>query len=171
MVFAKTKLVISENVLSPGTPRLTLEYKGPNPQSVYYEARKLIPLIFRIAEDELQEAEFFWDRSKAEERFSIKLNITKDLDEFTYFSVSIAIAGFAKPSKEFGKEGAVTIEMSGEIHTEYPQDTALQRLLGGLFLRRVYAGRRKEHKSRVRDLILQFHEQLKSFLNLLPKRG
>jgi hypothetical protein len=171
MVFAKRKLIVWEDVLAPGPPTLTLEYRGPNPQNIYEEVRRLMLLIFKAAEDDLQEREFFWDRSRAEERFKVRLELTKDLDEFTFLSVSVDISGFAKPSEEFGKEGAATVQIYGRINAEYPQDTTLQKVFGSFFIHRTFKRRREEYRVVARERIHQFHDQLRSFLNLLPKRG
>jgi hypothetical protein len=172
-VFARRKLIIVEDVLAPYgiTPILTLEYKGPNPQLIYHEIRKLVQLIFKAEEEELQEKELFWDRTRAEERFKINFELIKDLDIYTYLRLQIALTGFSKPSKEFGREGAATIEIRGRVHAEYPQDTIGQRLFGTFYIKWRHERKRREYIESCRTAIQQLHRELRSFLNLLPRRG
>jgi hypothetical protein len=174
-VFARTKLVIHDDCLVPPEPSfITLNYSGPNPQKIYPYIKKLMLTIFKADEKDLQEREFFWDRSKAEEKFKVKFDLIKDLDTFSFMEVEVSLEGNVKPSKEFGKEGEVKLKIEAWIRTEYPQDTIWQRsLLYEMFRvfyhKVIYEETRKRYKEECKELVGRFATELKSFLNLLPK--
>lgn len=163
------KLQLSDNLLD--VPSLSLHYAGPNPQHAYEEVKRLLPLIFKVPAERVQEREFSWDRSRAEEKFKMSLELRKDLDPFSFASIKVKLSGFAKPSEEFGKEGEVEVELSGSLCTEFPQDTSIQRLLGMFFLFRMHERRLKRYKAELGKQLHQLYEQLRAFFNLLPKRG
>jgi hypothetical protein len=179
-IFARTKLVIHDDCLvPPGGPAvhpsfIDLEYKGPNPQNIYPEIKKLLLKIFRVDEKDLQEREFSWDRSKEEEKFKVRLDLIKDFDSFSFMEVETSLSGTARPSKAFGKEGEVKIRIDAWVRTEYPQDTIWQRslfyeLFRTLWHKLIYEDTRKKYLSKCRELVTMFATELKSFLNILPK--
>lgn len=174
-VFARTKLMIHEDCLAPpGAPFVIINYSGPNPQNIYPQIKKLFGTIFKAAESELQERNFFWDRSGAVEKFGVTFDMIRDLDAFSFMQIIVDLSGEAKPSKEFGKEGSATIRIDGRIRTEYPQDTLWQRsLLYEMFRvfyhRVIYEEKRRKYKEQCREMISGFQTHLKSFLNILPK--
>ena len=180
-IFARTKLVIHDDCLSPapgspypGLPFVTLNYRGPNPQKIYHKIKELFVTIWKIDPHELQERDFKWDISKGEEKFSVTFDMVKDLDRFSFIQVVVSLKGNARPSKEFGKEGSATIKVEGKLRTEYPQDTFWQRNIlyemVRIFLHRVfYEEKRKKYKEECRANLIRFLEELKSFLNMLPK--
>jgi hypothetical protein len=82
--------------------------------------------------------------------------------------------GEAKHSRQFGKEGSAEIEIESVLRTEYPQDTVWQRSLlyeifRVLYHRMIYEERRKKYLRQCKEETLRMHDELKSFLNLLPK--
>ncbi len=174
-VFARTKLMIHEDCLAPpGAPFITMSYAGPNPQNIYTEMKKLFATIFNAEERELQERDFSWDKSSPNEKFSVKFELIRDMDTFSFMQIIIDLSGETKPSREFGKEGTANIRIEGRLRTEYPQDTIFQRSLiyewfRVFYHRFIYEETRKRFKDQCREMINQFHYQLKSFLNILPK--
>jgi len=173
MVFARTKLVIHDDCLPP-PGKIILSYTGPNPQNLYHQIKKLFSTIFKAEEKDIQEKEISWDRSKAEETFSIKFEMIKGLDNFTNMQINVDLSGSAKPSREFGKEGNVTIKIEAFIRTEYPQDTLWQRSLfyeifRVFYHRVIYKDTREKFKGRCIELVKHFQSELKSFLNLLQR--
>lgn len=182
-IFARTKLIIHEDCLAlpgttspfPGKKTITLEYKGPNPQIAYYQAKKILASITKVPENQIIERDVSWDRSGEEENFSVTFDVIKDMDKFSFIQISVSIKGSAKPSKEFGKEGSLSITIDGILRTEYPQDTLWQRSLiyeifRTFFHKFIYEGTRKKYRDECVSLMLQLHEELKEFLNVLPKR-
>ena len=180
-IFARTKLVIHEDCLGisgspfPGKKFITLEYTGPNPQIAYYQAKKILSQISKIPEGEIIERNFSWDRSGEEEKFSVDFDIIKDMDRFSFIQITVSMKGTIKPSKEFGKEGNLSINIDGILRTEYPQDTLWQRsllyeLFRAFFHKFIYEESRKKYKEECVSLINQIYIELKEFLNVLPKR-
>jgi len=174
-VFARTKLLISDDCLKPpGASALTLRYAGPNPQNIYEKAKEIATTVWALEPGSMQEKEVNWDRTGLGEKFTVKIEITKDLDLFSFMLVRMDIDGSSKPSREFGKEGDVTLKIETIIRTEYPQDTIWQRSIfyefwRVLYHRLIYDEARKKYIYECKESTLRFQEELKSFLNLLPK--
>lgn len=178
-IFARTKLVIHDDCIGripgsalPGRTWITLNYSGPNPQKIYPEVKKLLSSVMKFDEKDIQEKDFFWDRSGPEERFSINIEANEDLDRFSFMHVVVGIKGVARPSEEFGKEGEAEIKIEAHIRTEYPADTLWQRTLFYEFFRMffhkvIYKSTRQRYLERCTALVNQFQEELKKFLNIL----
>jgi hypothetical protein len=180
-IFARTKLIIHEDCLEvsgsplPGKKFMTLEYSGPNPQAAYYQAKKLLAQITKVPENEIIERDFTWRREGEEENFSVTFDVIKDMDRFSFIQISISMKGKIKPSKEFGKEGSLSITIEGVLRTEYPQDTLWQRSLiyemfRTFYHKFIYEDARKKYKQECVDIMNQIYSSLKEFLNVLPRR-
>ncbi len=167
-VLARSKVVIEEPCLR--TPTVSFEYKGPNPQEIYKKIKKLIPVVFKIDEHEIEERNFLWDRSSSEEKFRTTFNFIKEFDQENYAEINIHLEGKARPSKDFGKEGEAKVTVDAKVRTEYPHETLTQRIIFGIYRRMlggVHAKRRAEYRKRCSELVSTFCEELKSFLNIL----
>ena len=180
-IFARTKLIIHEDCLEvsgsplPGKKFMTLEYSGPNPQAAYYQAKKLLAQTTKVPENEIIERDFTWRREGEEENFSVTFDVIKDMDRFSFIQISISMKGKIKPSKEFGKEGSLSINIEGVLRTEYPQDTLWQRSLiyemfRTFYHKFIYEETRKKYKQECVDIMNQVYSSLKEFLNVLPRR-
>lgn len=173
-VFARAKLMIEDDCLTPGVTWLTLNYTGPNPQLLYRKTKELILTIWRSDLNELQEKDFAWDRSGGGEKFNVRFELTKDLDTWSYLRIVVDLNGEARPSKEFGKEGTATVRIDPRLKTEYPQDTIWQRSLfydmfRTFYHKIIYGDLRKKYKEQCRHDSMVLQERLKEFLNLIPK--
>jgi hypothetical protein len=174
-IFARTKITIEDDCLKPpGVPYLTLSYSGPNPQLLYRKVKELILTVWRSDLNELQEKEFAWDRSGGGEKFSVRFELTKDLDTFSYLEIIVSLSGEAVPSKEFGKEGSATIKIDPKVRTEYPQDTLWQRsffyeMFRVFYHRVIYEDARKRYKDQCRADAMLLNDEIKAFLNIIPK--
>jgi len=173
-LFARQKLMISEDCIRPGHPVLQLNYSGPNPQELYKKCKELFFSIWKIHPTDVQEREFNWDRSAGNEKFLVRFEVTKDVDVFSYMIVRVNLSGEAKHSRQFGKEGTAKIEIEPIFRTEYPQDTIFQRsifyeMFRVLWHRVFYEDKRKQYITECRDTTFRFLEEIKSFLNTLPK--
>jgi hypothetical protein len=173
-VFARTKLVIHDDCLIPQAPFATIEYKGPNPQNIYNKIKELLVTVWRVDPGDVQEREFSWDRTSAAEKFKVRFEAVKDLDTFSFFFIRINLSGEAKHSREFGREGSAKIELDVALRTEYPQDTIWQRsliyeMLRMLWHKAIYQSTRLRYLQECRELSERFAEEIKSFLNVLPK--
>jgi hypothetical protein len=172
-IFARAKLLIHDYCLFP-LHRATLEFSGPNPQNAVEQSKKLLFQIWNVVEKEFQEREFKWDRTTAKEDFHLRWEIIKDLDTFSFYHVTIDIDGFAKPSKEFGKEGSVKIVIEPRLRTEYPQETVWQRslpyeLFRVLYHKLVYESQRKKYLEECRIMMTNFNDGIRAFFNILSK--
>jgi len=174
-VFARTKLMIHDDCIAPPGPNyITLDYSGPNPQNIYKKIRELLMSIWKVGVDEIREKEVSWDRTTAAEKFKVKFEVVKDMDTFTFILITVDFEGEAKHSRQFGKEGTAKITMESVLRTEYPQDTLYQRsLLYEMFRtfyhKLIYEDTRKKYLRQCKEETLRMQEELKSFLNLLPK--
>jgi len=180
-IFARTKLVIHEDCLEvsgsplPGKKFLTLEYSGPNPQAAYYQAKKMLSQITKVPENEIIERDFSWKKEGEEESFSVNFDVIKDMDRFSFIQISLSMRGKVRPSKEFGKEGSLSINIDGVLRTEYPQDTLWQRSLiyemfRAFYHKFIYEDTRKKYKEECVNMMNQLYTSLKEFLNVLPRR-
>ena len=172
-IFARAKLTLEEQCLTL-RPRIELRYNGPNPEKAYPKMIDILIKDLGIPRENIQEKEFKFDRSGSEEKFSAAMEVIKDFDKFSYMHLGITMKGSMKPSKEFGKEGEMFVEIEGMVRTEYPQDTVWERsfvneVFRAFYHRVLYNEQRKKWVDQCRDSILQIHEQVKSLFNLLPK--
>ena len=174
-VFARTKLLITDDCMKPpGSPSVSLKYSGPNPENIYEKAKEIATTIWALEPGAIQEKEANWDRTGMGEKFSVKMEITKDLDNFTFLLIKLDIEGESKPSRQFGKEGSASVKIEPIMRTEYPQDTLWQRSIFYEFFRvlyhkTIYEDTRKKWLQECKESTIRFQEELKSFLNLLPK--
>lgn len=173
-IFTRTKLQIHDDCLTPGMPVLSISYNGPNPQNVYKKIKELFMTIWKVEPSEIQEKNISWDRSSASEKFSMGIEVTKDLDRYSYMVISVDLSGDVKPSKQFGKEGFVSIKIKGAVKTEYPQDTTWQRsifyeMFRVFYHKAIYQDIRSKYIQDCNSSLMSFQEEIKSFLNLLPK--
>ncbi len=172
-IFARTKLTIEEGCMLP-SPRVRLDYSGPNPQKIYPKVMEILKTNLKFKPENIQEKEYKWDRSGVPEKFSASLEAFKEFDRFTYAIFWIDVNGSIRPSKEFGKEGEATIVIDGSIRTDYPQDTIWQKSLFyeafRVFWHRVfYQEKRYQFREQCRDIILTLQNSLKEFFNIAPK--
>lgn len=172
-VFARSKLLIEEKCLTY-RPKMTFSYSGPNPQKSYQKIVDILVKDLSIPRGNLQEKGFQWDRSGKHEKFKVAFEVIKDFDKFTYLYLEIDMDGEVKPSKEFGKEGHVSITMQGTVRTEYPQDTAWERsyiyeMFRTFFHKVFYHDKVKRYVAQCRDWMLYIADEMKSFFNLLQK--
>lgn len=168
-IAARRKLVIEEPCLR--VPSLIFTYKGPNPQNIYKEVKKLIPTVFKVDERDIEEREFSWDRTTAEEKFKMTLNFIKEFDPNCYMETVININGSTKPSEEFGREGEATVVVEAKFRVEYPQETLFERSIFYDIYRRIFhRAHQKErtgYKRMCSELMNTFCDELRSYLNIL----
>lgn len=172
-IFARTKLTIEEDCILP-RPKIKLYYTGPNPDKSYSKILEIIHNTMRVEDKDVQEREFKWDRSSVPEKFSATIEVVKDFDKFTYMQLIINLSGSVKPSKEFGREGDVTVEIEGVTRTDYPQDTVWERsflyeIFRTFYHKVFYQDERQKFKENCRDSMVSIQNELKEFFNLLPR--
>ena len=160
MVWARTKLMIEDDLLSP-LPIVRIRFSGQNPERFYKELYNLLLLSFRVHEHSIQEKEFQWSKGETE-KFNIAWEVNKDLDKFSYYFITVRLRG--EMSKNSGK---AEIELEGVLRTEYPQDTLLQKSLLYEVLRMFwhtvfYSSKRTEYAREGRRLMSLFCDHVKA---------
>ena len=159
MVWARTKLMIHEDLLKPRN-RMTLKFSGPNPEKFYHEIPSLIEAVFRVSEHSIQEKKFNWHKGDPE-KFDVSWQITKDLDMYSYYWISVALKGVS--SKGVGN---AEIVIEAGLRTEYPQDTVWQKSIvyefGRMFWHTTFYSKRKNsYMFEGRRLLSRFIHDLK----------
>ncbi|MEM7821296.1 MAG: hypothetical protein QXX38_00540 [Candidatus Aenigmatarchaeota archaeon] len=172
-VFARTKLLMEELCLTL-RPRIDITYSGPNPQKAYEKLLDVLLNVLKVPRENIQEKVFKWERAPEGETFSSGMEVIKNFDKFSYMQLTISIGGFAKPSKEFGKEGRVSIEIEGVVRTEYPQDTTWERsflyeIFRTFYHKVFYKEERRRYVEKCREWMFLIESELKSFFAMLPK--
>jgi len=172
-VFARTKLMMEERCLTY-RPRIEFNFSGPNPQKAYERLLEILIKDLQIPRGNVQEKLFKWDRTKPEESFTAEFEAIKDFDKFSYMFLLIKLSGRVKPSKEFGKEGSVSIVMEGMVRTEYPQDTTWERsflyeMFRTFYHKVFYKDQREKYTQQCRDWMYDIENNMKSFFGILSK--
>jgi hypothetical protein len=98
------------------------------------------------------------------------------MDKNSYLFIQGGLEGTIIPSEEFGKEGRLTVRITGAVRTEYPQDTFWQRSLIYEFFRvmyhkLIYISLWEKYMAECRETMRYFIEEMKAYLNLLQKGG
>lgn len=172
-IFARQKLTIEEDCLLP-SPKIWLTYTGPNPQKGYAKIVELLKTNLKVKPENIQERDFKWDRASVPEKFSGAIEAFRDFDKFSYMLMWVDFSGDARPSKEFGKEGTLKVSLDAVIRTDYPQDTVWEKSLiyeifRSFWHKVFYQERRYIYREECRKLLITFQNELKAFLNILPK--
>ena len=166
MVWAATKLVIWDD-LYPTYRRVSIEFKGRNPELIYKKVRRSLQEIFRIPEGNLQEKTFKWETSEKGSEFKAEWDAIKPLDNFTYIKIEVRLRGFVS-----GGVGRVSITYRPTLVTEYPQDTFWQQNILYEIFRRLwhtifYRKRRNEFYEMALRMASKFEEDIKEFIQSL----
>ncbi len=169
--FARSKLLI-ENQCVTYRPKITFSYSGPNPHKAYKKFLKIVTDDIKVPSQNVMEKYVKWDRSGPEEKFVAAWEIVKDFDKFSYMFLEVDMNGTFKPSKEFEKEGDVSITIAGIVRTEYPQDSMWERsfvyeLLRTFYHKTFYEDNVKRYVSECRDWMLYIQNEMKNFFNML----
>ncbi|MBU3896892.1 MAG: hypothetical protein KJ697_03080 [Nanoarchaeota archaeon] len=164
MVWARTKLVIQDDLINPRT-RMVIDFKGKNPQKFYHEIPKLIATSFRVHSDSIQEKKFLMHKGDPE-KFEADWEIIKDLDKFSYYRILVSMKGASS-----GGHGSAGITIEGLLRTEYPQDTYWQKSLFYEIMRMFwhsffYTSKRQKYLDDGKSLISFFLDDLKNLTRI-----
>ncbi|MFH1105805.1 MAG: hypothetical protein V1731_01170 [Candidatus Aenigmatarchaeota archaeon] len=122
MVIARTKLTLEDPLIRVDPYYIWLNYKGPGPERFYAKLAELIPLIYGVERGQVLERTFNWDTLGDTQKFEVFWEITKPLDRFSYYRMTVEFSGQCTKG-----QGEARIRLFGCIRTEYPQDTLWQR--------------------------------------------
>lgn len=163
MVWARTKLVIYDNLYEPGEKDVLFNYSGPHPEKFYNKIRSMMHNIFNVPKGRIQEMNYSWEKHKDKDKFNIKWRIVKEMDIYTYLRYDIILNGSSE-----NHDGSVSIRQKPRIITEYPQDTLIQQSILYEMARRYwhnifYAKQRQKWMNEGRDMAAEFENTLKEY--------
>ncbi|MFH1432762.1 MAG: hypothetical protein ABIG84_06120 [archaeon] len=163
MVWARTKLVIFDNLYEPGEKDILFNYAGPHPEKFYNKIRSMMHDIFNIPVGRIQEMNYTWETHKNTDKFNIKWRLTKEMDIYTYLRYDIVLVGSTTEG-----EGSASVRLKPRIITEYPQDTLIQQSILYEMVRRFwhdtfYAKQRQKWIELGKDLASEFENTLKEY--------
>ncbi|MEA3343628.1 MAG: hypothetical protein U9Q92_05665 [archaeon] len=163
MVWARTKLVIFDNLYEPGEKDILFNYSGPHPEKFYNKVRAMMHDVFNVPVGRIQEMNYTWETQNNEDKFSIRWRTVKEMDIYTYLRYDVILTGTSANG-----EGPVSIRLKPRIVTEYPQDTLIQQSILYEMARRFwhnmfYAKQRQKWMEMGRDLASEFENTLKEY--------
>ena len=107
--------------------KLTLNYSGPNPFSIYHKMRDIIMSVVLVKKEHIWERDFRWDDLGEPKGFYIRLYINKAMDAKTKILFELIFQG--KQPSDKSKPGSLVMTISARIFTDYTLDTAFQQSL------------------------------------------
>ena len=164
MVFARTKLLIQDDLMRP-RPVFRINYSGPNPTKLYKEIPEILAGVFKAHVGQVQEKNISWSKGDPE-KFRVLWELDKDIDRFSYYMIELELEG----SESKGVGSAKLSLKDGILRTEYPQDTVWERSLLYELLRIVwskmfYWGKRERYIRDGRRMIAEFIEEVKKVMH------
>lgn len=119
MVFARTKLLVEEDVYKPFDV-VRWDFPVKDTKRFYESFKDVVLDSFSVDEKQVQEVSFNWDKAN---NYKVSWLITKEFDDLSYGYTRVKLA--AKTSED--GSGMITIEVNPVVRTEYPQDTVWQK--------------------------------------------
>lgn len=167
-MFSRTRLAIWEQIYKPNKASI-VKYKGKNTGKMYKKTYELIKNIFNVPTGYIQEKSYNWEQDNGRERFSVKWQIDKNMDKYSYLQWNISLKGYESKGK-----GEAEIEIEPILITEYPQDTFLQQSILYEILRRIwhvtfYEKKREEFFELGKSLTDKFENSVKDYFEKLKK--
>ncbi len=171
IVWARTKLVIFDNLYQEGEKDILFNYSGPHPEKFYNKIRSMMHDIFNIPKGRIQEMNYTWETQENADKFNIRWRAVKEMDIYTYLRYDIIINGNSKEG-----HGSVSVRLKPRIITEYPQDTLIQQSILYEMARRFwhnafYAKQRQKWMEEGRNLAAEFENTLKEYGEELRHHG
>lgn len=115
--------------------KLTLNFAGPNPFSIYQKIRAILMITTLVKKEHIWEREFRWDTVASDTRgFYIRLYVYKKVDGRTFMFFEVIFQG--KQPIDLSKSGNLTMSISARLVTNYGlYSTFQQSVLYRSFLR------------------------------------
>lgn len=156
------KVILDESCLSMP---LIINYNGPKPENLYFELKNMLKRIFGVEDRNIEERELRWDRTTAEEKFSSTIFLTKQLDENVHLFLEIKISGSTKPSKDFEREGRISILIDAKVRGNIFQGNILVEIIRNIFSKG-RPSKIEEYKLKCKELVELLEKDIKNFLNI-----
>jgi hypothetical protein len=167
MVWAKSKLMIQDDLLRPKT-KVSLTFRVPYAERFYKEVPLILLNAFRASEHEIEEKTMAWDTSD-NGKFAGEWELYKEIDKYSFYAIRVKLSG------QKGDKGTAKLMLEGWLRTEYPQDTVWQRSLLYEFMRMFwhtsfYAPKHLKYLSEGRRLMGLLIEDLKRLSHALENK-
>ncbi len=155
MVFARTRLLIEEDVLKPENVQ-NLKFEVNDPKKMYDQFYDIVRQVFSVREAAVQEKELSVTKKG---KISAAFEVVKDLDDISYYYIILKFKGSP------GEPGTVKIKVEPYVRTEYPQDTVWQKSLlyevGRMFADKVfYERKRLQYVADLQRRVKKFRQKL-----------
>lgn len=162
MVWARTKLIIMDNLYDP-VEDIYIRYSGPTPEKFYKKLLEFMETVFRVPKANIHEIDYTWEKSDGAAKFKVWWRITKDLDIYTYLRYDVKLSGQTEEG-----HGWVLVELKPQLVTEYPQDTLIQQSIFYEMFRRFwhqvfYHKKRMDYIQMGRDMSAGFEAAVKRY--------
>lgn len=163
--------LIRDELFAP-SESITIEYAGPNPIKAYKALDGLAKLIFEIKGTNWFEVDYRVDTTTDPRWFFIHNFFEKTFDKFTKAQLHFRLQG-VQPTGP-GKEGKLTITVTGWIWTEYKaiDNPSLKPIFWPFFYfyhRVFYNQRRRRYMEYMRRRTERLLNELKAMLNIPVK--
>jgi cbb3-type cytochrome oxidase subunit 3 len=157
--------ILRDKVLAPAE-EITISYGGPNPFQAYKIVMKTIDLRLGIPSKDIFEDEFKWDITADPRDFYVKIRVRKSFDAFSKGWVYIVLRGKQPTDPE--KPGNLTVELSGELVTEFKVDGWKMVLIPFVYLYHLvfYRTQRKRYIDEVKSYIFIFEDEIRTTFKL-----
>lgn len=171
MVWARTKLVLYDNIYDEGERDITIDYAGKNPQKIYYKLKELFLEVFNVPEGKVQEMYYTWEKKGDTDKIDVRWRVVKDMDMYSFLRFDVSFRATAT-----GGEGTASMKIKPRFITEYPQDTLIQQSIFYEMARRFwhnvfYQKQRIKWFEEGKELCAQFDKKLKEYQDELRQHG
>lgn len=147
----------------------------PNPQDAYNEFVDVLRTQCGIDSDDINEEEYEHERKGEVEIISVEIEAVKPLDKFSKIVIEADMDIEMRPAsgEEYDYVGDLNIDVEGEVRTEYPQESMLQKSIlwhaFRVFYEKVLYGDVKENYMKTCNKYMRtIRDELKSYFDLLP---
>lgn len=147
----------------------------PNPQDVYTEFVDILRMRCNIDKDDINEKKYEHEKKGETESIYVEVESFKPLDKFSQIVIEADITIDMRPAsgEEYDYVGDLEIDVEGNVRTEYPQESALQKSIlwhaFRVFYEKVLYGDIKEnYMKKCNKYMRRIRDELKSYFDLLP---
>lgn len=169
MVWARTKLVLYDNIYDEGERDVSISYAGKHPDKLYYKIRELMLNVFNVHAGKIQEISYSWEKKADSDKIEVRWRCVKDMDMYSFVRFDVNFRANVTAG-----EGTASIKLKPRFVTEYPQDTLIQQSIFYEMARRFwhnvfYQKQRIKWFEETKELCAQFEQKLKEYGEELRK--
>lgn len=171
MVWARTKLVLYDNIFEEGERDIAMSYSGKHPEKLYYKLKEIFLDVFNVPRNKIQEMHYNWEKKGDSDSIDVRWRVVKDMDMYSFlrFDISFKV-------KSTAGEGTASIRLKPRFITEYPQDTLIQQSIFYEMARRFwhntfYQKQRLKWFHLGKELSARFDDAVKQYMDGLRQHG